>query len=69
MRKFQLTLRMDALLDDGSLRTFSVYSDANNIWEAVCAGVEELISTTRSETGIALPEFGCVESYTGPKEW
>lgn len=63
MRKFQLSLKMNAILDDGTLKTFSVYADANNIWEAVCAGFNELIRTAKSETDIPLPTFGCVESY------
>lgn len=41
MRKFQLTITLDCF-DNPSKKSIKVYTDANNVWEAVCAGFRRL---------------------------
>lgn len=60
MRKYQVSIKM-TIADKAPAREFSVYADANNIWEAVCAGFFELSHVIQSVCGVRLPGFGCVE--------
>lgn len=60
MRKFQLTITLDCF-DNPSKKSVKVYTDANNVWEAVCAGFRRLTDCLNKE-GYALPQFGVVDS-------
>lgn len=60
MRKFQLTITLDCF-DNPSKKSIKVYADANNVWEAVCAGFRRLTDCLNKE-GYALPQFGVVDS-------
>ena len=64
MRKYQLSMRMQYISEEGDPREFRVYADSNNIWETVCAALEELIGVAKSEMGINLPSFGCCEAHS-----
>lgn len=60
MRKFQLTITPDCF-DNHGKKSIKVYTDANNVWEAVCAGFRRLTDCLNKE-GYVLPQFGVIDS-------
>ena len=63
MRKVQIDIHMRLygdLASDGKIETVNVYADANNVWEAICAAIDELLFVLK-EIGNKLPLFGCKE--------
>lgn len=57
MRNVQVTIKVDDISDVNNPRNFSIYADSNNIWEAICAALDELMVALK-EDGDALPGFG-----------
>ena len=60
MRNVQISIQLELTNEqtiNGEKESYHVYADSNNIWEAICAGFDELIGTLK-EKGHLLPAFG-----------
>lgn len=66
MRKFQIGIKME-MFDGEQNDSLTVYADANNIWEAICAGLHELLTALQEKR--SLPSFGAKSSYYGDLWW
>ena len=65
MRKVQISINLQILNEETaspSLQKLTVYSDANNLWEAICSGFDELMVGIK-EFDISLPILPGVRSH------
>lgn len=67
MRKYQLTINLDCFDAPGKKKTFSVYTDANSVWEVLCSGVRILIERLTKD-GYTMPFVGAATSYVKLEE-
>ena len=65
MRKVQININLQIVneeTDPPSLQKITAYADANNLWEAICSGFDELMAGIR-EFSIPFPSLPGVRSH------
>ena len=67
MRKVQISIKMELFDDqaaDGRHKKITVYADANDVYEAICATLYELIHSLQQQ-GRKLPACGVRQHHVG----
>lgn len=63
MRKVQIEIKLTDIGEEpwNEKEKISVYADGENIWEVICAGMDELLKVAQESR--PLPMLGCKEHY------